>query len=430
LSINGANHNVVFVATENDSVYAFDADQQSSPLWQVSLGVPSPRGDVEGVSPVLGITSTPVVDITTGTMYVLATTNSGPFYLHALDITSGKEKFGAPVSVRGSVSGTGWDSSNGTISLENGCYQRMGLALNPTNNQIYIGFGHCNHGWLLAYDKTSLQQTAVFNDTPNGAGGGLWNGGGAPAINDGSGNVFITTGVDQDDPPSGYNDAFLRLSGNDLSVQDFFQPDDASFLAANDADLGSGSPVLMPDNSSSTPYEIIGGGKDGKLFVVNRASMGSFSSTSNNVIQTVQSGVHQFDNIFSTPVYWNGFFYVQCEGDLLRQFTWNNGRLSDQPVKLGQFVLWAHGATASLSANGTNNGILWEIDNTNHDNGGVAILRAYDATDVSRQLYDSTQAGSRDTAGLALKFTVPTIAAGKVFVGTSNELDIYGLLGQ
>jgi hypothetical protein len=430
LSINGANHNVVFVATENDSVYAFDADQQSSPLWQVSLGVPSPRGDVEGVSPVLGITSTPVIDITTGTMYVLATTNSGPFYLHALDITSGKEKFGGPVSVRGSVSGTGWDSSNGTISLENGCYQRMGLALNPTNNQIYIGFGHCNHGWLLAYDKSSLKQTSIFNDTPDGAGGGLWNGGGAPAINDGSGNVFITTGVDQDDPPSGYNDAFLRLSGSDLSVQDFFQPDDSSFLAANDADLGSGSPVLMPDNSSSTPYEIIGGGKDGKLFVVNRASMGSFSSTSNNVIQTVQSGVHQFDNIFSTPVYWNGFFYVQCEGDVLRQFTWNNGRLSDQPVKLGQFVLWAHGATASLSANGTNNGILWEIENTNHDNGGVAILRAYDAIDVSRQLYDSTQAGSRDTAGSALKFTVPTIAGGKVFVGTSNELDIYGLLGQ
>ena len=430
LGIKGAKHNVVFVATENDSVYAFDANQQSAPLWQVSLGVPSPRNDAEGISPSLGITGTPVIDITTGTMYVLATTNSGPFYLHALDISTGAEKFGGPVPVQGSVSGTGWDSNNGTINLENGCYQRNALALNPVNNQVYIGFGHCNHGWLLAYDKTSLRQTAIFNDTPDGAGGGLWNGGGAPAINDSTGNVFITTGVDQADPPSGYNDSFLRLSQNDLSVSDYFQPDDASYLAANDADLGSGSPVLMPDNPSGTPYEIIGGGKDGKIFVVNRENMGSFSPSTNNVIQTVQTGVHQFDNIFSTPVYWNGFLYIHCEGDVLHQFSWSNGLLSDQPVKNGSPVLNVHGATASLSANGTNAGIIWEIDNSNHVSGGVAILRAYDATDVSNELYDSTQAGSRDTAGTALKFTVPTIAGGKVFVGTSNELDIYGLLGQ
>ena len=430
LNINGATHNVVFIATENDTVYAVDPDQSISPLWQVSLGAPSPRNDTEGISPSIGVTSTPVIDITTGTMYVLATTNSGPFYLHALDITSGNEKFGGPVAVKGSVSGTGWDNNNGTISLEHECYQRNALALNPANNQIYIGFGHCNHGWLLAYDKTSLKQTAIFNDTPNGAGGGLWNGGGAPAINDLTGSVFIMTGVDQNDPPSGYNDSFLRLSAKDLSVQDFFQPDDASFLSANDGDLGSGSPVLMPDNPSSTPYEIIGGGKDGKVFVVNRVGMGAFSATSNNVIQTVQTGVHQLDNIFSTPVYWNGFFYIHCEGDVLRQFTWSNGYLSGQPVKYGQFQLGVHGATASLSANGNNNGILWEIDNSNHDNGGSAILRAYDATDVSKELYDSTQAGSRDTAGTALKFTVPTIAGGKVLVGTSNELDIYGLLGQ
>lgn len=429
LSIQGANHDVVFVATENDSVYALDANQQSSPLWQVSLGVPSPRNDVEGISPLIGITSTPVIDITTRTMYVLAITNSGPFYLHALDITSGAEKFGGPVRVNGSVSGTGWDSSNGNISLEAGCYQRNALALNPATNQIYIAFGHCNHGWLLAYDKTSLKQTAIFNDTPDGAGGGFWNGGGAPAINDGSGNVYIMSGVDQDDPPSGYNDSFLRLSGTDLSVEDYFQPDDASFLAANDADLGSGSLVIMPDNSSNTPYEVIGGGKDGNVFVVNRSNMGSFSSATNNVIQTVHTGVHQFDNIFSTPVYWNGYFYIHCEGDVLRQFTWTNGRLSDRPVKMGQIPVYVHGATASLSANRTNNGILWEIDNSNHDNGGPAILRAYDATDVSKELYNSTQAGSRDVAGAALKFTVPTIAGGKVFVGTSNELDIYALLG-
>ena len=154
------------------------------------------------------------------------------------------------------------------------------------------------------------------------------------------------TGVDQNDPPSGYNDSFLRLDGNDLSVEDFFQPDDASYLAANDADLGSGSPVLMPDNSSSTPHEIIGGGKDGKVFVVNRDNMGSFSPTSNNVIETVQTGVQQFDNIFSTPAYWNGMLYLHCEADVLRAFSWSNGQLSSESTANGQNVVNVHGATS------------------------------------------------------------------------------------
>lgn len=429
LAIGGANHNVVFVATENDTVYAFDADgTQTTPLWSVSLGIPSPRNDAEGVNPVLGVTSTPVIDITTGTMYVVAQTTSGPF-LHALDITSGAEKFGGPVFLTGTVPGTGWDSSGGTLTLERGCYQRNGLALNPVNNWIYLGFGHCNHGWLLAYDKTTLEQKAIFNDTPDGAGGGFWNSGGAPAIDDQNGEVYIMSGVDAGDPPSGYNDSFLRLSLASLSVEDFFQPDDESFLAANDADLGSGSPILMPDNPTSTPHEMIGGGKDGRIFVVNRDDMGAFSPTTNNVIETVQTGVRQIDNIFSTPVYWNGFLYYHCEGDVLRAFSWSNGQLSQQPVSQGTPVLEVHGATVSVSANGTNHGIVWEIDNSNYDSSGPAILRAYDAANLTTELYDSTQAGSRDTAGLALKFTVPTIAGGKVFVGTSNELDIYGLFG-
>jgi hypothetical protein len=192
----------------------------------------------------------------------------------------------------------------------------------------------------------------------------------------------------------------------------------------------TGSPVLMPDNPSSTPHEVIGGGKDGNIFVVNRDDMGSFSPTSNNVVQTVQTGVHQFDNIFATPAYWNGLLYIHCESDVLRAFSWTNGQISAQPAAKGQTILYVHGATVSISSNGPNNGIVWEIDNTNHDNGGPAILRAYDASNISNELYDSTQAGSRDTAGLALKFTVPTIAGGKVFVGTTNELDVYGLLGK
>jgi hypothetical protein len=186
----------------------------------------------------------------------------------------------------------------------------------------------------------------------------------------------------------------------------------------------------MPDNPSSTPHEVIGGGKDGNIFVVNRDDMGSFSPTSNNAIQTVQTGVHQFDNLFATAAYSNGLLYIHCESDVLCAFSWTNDQLSNQPVAKGQPILSVHGATVSISSNGSNSGIVWEIDNTNYDTGGPAILRAYDASNISNELYDSTQAGSRDTAGLALKFTVPTIAAGKVFVGTTNELDIYGLLGK
>jgi hypothetical protein len=428
ISIGGATRNVVFVATENDTIYAFDADgSQSTPLWSKSLGIPSPRSAEDGISPLVGVTSTPVIDITTNTLYVLAVTNIGPFYLHALDVTSGAEKFGGPVSVTGTVPGTGWDNSAGTIKLEGGCYQRMGLALNPVTNMIYAGFGHCNHGWVLAYDKTSLKQTAIFNATPDGAGGGLWASGGAPAIDDVSGDLYLITGVDQNDPSSGFNDSFLRVSPDDLSVQDFFQPGNESLLNANDADLGSGAAILLPENPSSTPREVIGGGKDGRVFVVNRDNMGNFAPDTNNVIQTVQVGVHQFDNIFSTPVYWNSFLYYHCDGDVLKAFACRDGLLSSEPVSSAIPVYGMHGATASLSANGTTNGIIWDIDNTNYGT-GPAVLHAYDAMNLATELYNSSQAGSRDTAGLALKLNAPTIAGGKVFVGTSNELDIYGLL--
>jgi len=429
LKIGGVQHNVVFVATENDSVYAFDADgSQTTPLWEKNLGSPVPTSDLEGVSPLLGITSTPVIDIATSTMYVVSETTDAPFKLHALDVTSGAEKFGGPIVIIGTVAGTGWDNVGGSITLESSCYQRMGLALSPISHLIYIAFGHCNHGWVLAYDPTTLQQAAIFNDTPDGAGGGLWAGGGAPAIDDKTGDIYLMTGVDANDPASGFNDAFVRLSPYDLAVADYFQPDNEAFLRINDADLGSGAAILMPDNPSGTPHETIGGGKDGRIFVINRDEMGSFSPTADNVTQTVQTGVQQIDNIFSTPVYWNGFLYYHCEGDVLRAFTWTNGLLSTQPVSVGTPIYSVHGATASLSANGTANGVVWEIENTNYGSKGPSVLHAYDATNVAKELYNSSQAGSRDTAGMALKFTVPTIAGGEVFVGTSNELDIYGLL--
>lgn len=282
----------------------------------------------------------------------------------------------------------------------------------------------------MAYDKTSLMQTAILNTTPDGGGGAFWNSGGAPAI-DPSGNLFMISATDQNDPGSGYNDSFLQLSGT-LQITDFFMPSNDAFLRANDADLGSGADLIMPDNSSSTPHEVIGGGKDGRIFVVNRDNMGKFVTTGpDQVIQTVQTGVQQFDNIFSTPAYWNGNLYVHCENDVLKAYSWSSttGLLSTTYTSKGTTKFGVHGATVTVSSDGNSNGIVWEIESTNAPTAGPAILHAINANDVSKELYNSSQAsGSRDRAGAAVKFTVPTVADGLVFVGTGTELDIYGLL--
>ncbi len=431
LTIGGAQHNVVFVATENDTVYAFDADAGSqTALWANHLATPVPVNDQEGIKPLLGITSTPVIDPTAGTIYVLTDgleSNHKTYRLHALDVITGSEKFGGPVIVTGTVPGTGWDSQNGQITLENNCYQRNGLALNPASNAVYISFGHCNHGWILAYDKATLQQNAIFNDTPDGAGGGLW--GGTPAIEDSTGDLYLITGVDQGDPAPDYNDSAMRL-GSNLSVLDYFKPSNESYLRNNDADFGSGSPIIMPENSSPYPHELIGGGKDGRIIVMNRDNMGGYQMT-DQVIQEVQTGTQQFDNIFATPTFWNGTIFYHDENDVVKAYYWypTTGLISDNPVFQGSHVYGIHGATSSLSANGRSDAILWEIESTNQPSGGSAILRAYDATNL-HEIYDSSQAGARDTAGPAVKFTVPTIADGHVYVGTASELDIYGLLSH
>ncbi len=441
MNINGANHDVVFVATQNNSLYAFDADATSTnptTFWHVNFGTPVPVQLQYGVWPAVGILSTPVIDGPANVIYAVAVIeDSGvpAFYLHALNASTGAEQPGSPVPVTASYSGD---------TMEVSCFQRMGLALNPATNLVYIAFGACAHGWLLAYDKTSLAQQAVFEDTAGGAGGGLWGSGGATAIDDATGDLYLMSGVDAGDQEwitgntmVGYNDSFLRLDPNKFTVLDYFSPDDNYALASSDADLGSGENVLVP-GSSTYPHELVGGGKDGNIFVINRDDMGGFNDSTNNVLQTVLTGVSQYDNIFSTPSYWNGSLYIHCNNDALRAFSWsasgNAGQqLSSSPTSIGTAVFGTHGATTSVSANGAANGIVWDIDNSayignNPSGSGPAVLHAYDATNVANELYNSSQAGTRDTAGLALKFTVPTIANGRVFVPTASELDIYGLL--
>jgi hypothetical protein len=433
LTIGGVQHNVIFVATENNTVYAFDADDLSdSALWKQHLATPIPNHDEEGIEPQLGITSTPVIDTTTGTIYLVTDGLEGGhkvFRLHALSVATGDEKFGGPVVVTGTVPGSGWDSHNGQITLESTCYQRNGLALDPASNSIEISFGHCSHGWILAYDKATLQQAAILNVTPDGAGGGLW--GGTPAIDDSTGDIYLITGVDINDPAPDYNDSAMRLRAGDLSELDFFKPSNETLLRDNDADFGSGSPIIMPDNPSPYPHELIGGGKDGRIIVMDRDNMGQYQMA-DHVIQEVQTGTQQFNNIFATPTYFKGTLYYHCAHDVVKAYNWDNttGLLSTTPVSRGSDVYGGHGAISSLSANGSSDAILWEIESANAANGAPAVLHAYDATNLANELYTSSARGGRDTAGAAIKFSVPTIADGHVYVGTQTELDIYGLLPQ
>ena len=424
LTMNGATRNVVFFATENNTVYAYDADSSSNvPLWHVHLGTPITTNDTYGIKPWVGITGTPVIDSGSGTLYVVTTESGGIFRLHALSVTSGAEKFGGPVQVKASVPGTGKDSSGGELPVSGSCYQRPGLAL--YGNNVYIGFGHCGHGWVLNYNKSTLQLRQAWNSTPDGAGGALWMGGGAPGFDD-LGNLFFTTGVDFNDPAPGYPDSIMKMSPS-LTVLDYFKPANEATLRANDADLGSGGGVVMPDNSSAHTYEYIAGGKDGRIFVLDRLHMGGYGTT-DNVVQIVHTGTTQYDNLYDTPTYWNGRLYVHPANDVVHAFGWSNGMLTSSPTSSGSKVYGVHGATGAISANGSSNGILWEIESTAYPSGGAAILHAYDATNVAKELYNSTQAGSRDVAGPAVKFVVPTVADGKVFVGTGNAVDVYGLL--
>ena len=469
-------HNVVFAATENDSVYAFDADNPaaySNPLWHVSFTSPPgvttvPCRDITSschVYPVVGITGTPVIDASTKTLYVVVRTKetSGsnttyPQRLHALDITSGSEKYGGPVTITASVGNTSFDS------LHAG--QRPGLLLIPgksgAHSVVYIGWAGFTdkyvttglNGWVIAYDAQTLSQLGAFTTTPNGKNGGIWGSGGGLA-GDAAGNVYVSTGdgnFDADSGGSDYGDSLVKLflGTNGFSVLDYFTPKDESCRDQNDLDLGSGGPLLLPPQPGPHPAEMIAAGKGGSpcdqfgpgyaapIYVVNRNKMGRFNSRNDQIVQTVQGAGAGY---WSAPAYWGGSssaYVYYCgittdgsAGDYLRLYTLSNGTLSTNSVSQspGLFLV---GCTPSISANGAASGIAWAIerqDSLDSQPGSQpAILHAYDGTNLASELYNSTQNAARDQAGAAVKFQVPTIANGKVYVGTQTELDIYGLL--
>ncbi|MFZ0318201.1 MAG: choice-of-anchor D domain-containing protein [Candidatus Sulfotelmatobacter sp.] len=458
-------HNVLYVATENDSLYAFDADGLTpNILWHLSFINPASgiipincitTGIVCNVYPLTGITSTPVIDPTSNTIYVLVRTqenNSSVQRLHALDITTGAEKFGGPVAIAAIVNGTGTGTSHGKI-LFDPLHDNQRTALMLANGNIYTGWAGQAHGWIMAYNATTLAQVAVMNTTPNGTLGGVWQAGNGPAL-DSLGNIYFATGDGTFDANTGggdYGDTLLKLSAN-LAVLDYFTPmDQACRLLPNDLDLGSGGPLIFPSQSGSYPDEIIESGKGGSpcdlfgstyavpIYLVNRDAMGEYNPNQDQDIQTIEGTVHGY---WSSPAYWEGptaqYVYYSGmttetgSGDYLKQYRITNGVVSSTPIEQTP-NLFPVGSTPSISANGTSNGILWTVERKDILSASPgthpAVLYAYEAGNISKLLYDSAQAKLlRDQPGCANKFISPTIANGKVYVGTQNELDVYGIL--
>ena len=465
LTMGSSTHNVVFVATEHDSVYAFDADQtsfsrSSNFLWHTSFinppnvtTVSSTDVNCTDLTPEIGITSTPVIDLATNTIYVVATTKeSGAivYRLHALDITTGKEEPGSPTLIQASVTGTGAGSSNGQVPFTPK-QERQRTALLLANGTIYIGWaGYCDnppyHGWMMGYtyNGSTFQQVYVYNSTPNGSDGGIWQSGGGLAA-DSSGNIYAMTGNGTFDlNNSGKVDAgdtFLKLNSQ-LKVADYFTPFNQSCLEAGDVDLGSGGPMILPTQGGSTPNELIGVGKEGRIYVVNRDTdkMGQFTADPSLNCQTSEQNRTDIDKVvqelppktanggvWGTFAYWNGpngqYVYVAGSSDHLKAFSVTNGMLSTS-AKSQSPESWSFpSADPVVSSNGTiaGTGIVWAIDPN-------AVLRAYDASNLSTELYNSAQNTGRDGLDSYVKFTVPTVANGEVFVGTKATLTIFGEL--
>lgn len=449
LTIGGATHNVVFVETEHDSAYAFDADT-GAVLWQVSaLGaneMPSDPRNCGQVVPEIGITATPVIDPKAGAhgaLFLVAYTKdaSGGYHqrLHALDLTTGSEEPGSPVTIQASYPGTGAASSNGMVTFDPAQYkERAGLLL--LNGTVYIAFSsHCDiepyTGWVMGYNENSLAQTAVVNLTPNGSEGSIWQSGAGPAA-DATGNIYFLDANGTFDtslnsagmPANGdYGNAFVKLStaGGKLAVADYFTMSNTVAESNIDQDLGSGGALLLPDqtDAAGTVHHLaVGAGKDRNIYVTDRDNMGKFNPSSNAIYQELPGALAGSE--FAMPAYWNGTVYFGAVNDTIHAYPVTNAKLTATPANTTAHTFPYPGATPSISADGTSGAILWAVDNSS-----PAVLYAYDATNLAHELYDSNQAANgRDQFGPGNKFITPTIANGKVYVGTQTGVAVFGLL--
>jgi hypothetical protein len=445
-------HDVVFVATEHDSVYAFDAGgQPTTPLWHVSFleaggSGTVPSGDVRCpfIQPEIGITPTPAIDPQSGTLYVLARTRESAGLLrsryvqrlHALAITTGVEKFGGPVEIQAFVHGSGEGGSGGAIPFDPlRELPRAGLLL--SGGQVYLTWASsCDvgpyHGWVMAYDAKSLKQTAVFNTSPDAAQSGIWQGDNGPAA-DRDGNIYVVTGNGAFSAANGgrdYGDSVMKiaLANNQLVVRDYFTPANQKLLDAKDLDLGSSGPVLLPDQPGEHPHLLLAGGKDASLFLLDRDSLGKHAPQGEGHPVQVLS---MKGGVYAPATYWNGHVYVLASSDYLSDFALSRGQLSAAPVARGTQKFTNPGAPLAVSADGSRNAIVWAIETKVWNAWATekaAVLHAFDATNVARELYTSEQNAGRDRAGPAVRFTIPTVAKGRVYVPAKREVDVYGLL--
>jgi uncharacterized repeat protein (TIGR03806 family) len=455
-------HNVVYVATEHNSVYAFDADDGSganaSALWQASFINPGagvttvPNGDVgtTDITPEVGITATPVIDPVSKTIYVEVKTKENGVYvhrLHALDFATGLERtnFNSPVLIAVTNypgAGTGDnDGGNPPHVLWNPLKEHTRVALTLLNGAVYLAYASHGdntpyHGWLISYNATNVSQLlSVYNATPNGGLGGFWDGGGGPSV-DAQGNLYLQTGNGTFDggltvtTSNNYAMSLMKFTTtNGIGFVDYFAPSNAVSLSGSDQDLGSSAPIILPDSAGSVahPHLVVGGGKTSPIYLVDRDNMGRFNGT---------SGTEQIVQVFNgsaggdrdtTPAFWNNTMYVYGQNSKISAFTIANAAFNTTPVQTPDTFANKGGATVCISANGNSNAIAWTIYNDGGQSPSTpCVLRAYNATNIAQELYASNQAGNRDAAGNAVKFITPTIANGKVYVGAQYSLTVYG----
>ena len=457
LNVSGkGKRNVLFIATMHNSIYAYDADSLTAPLWQAGLapscklpdsyfGIYEPYNDIKVE---IGMISTPVIDSTTNTLYALTfSKENGNYYhkLYAIDITSGNVKMNSPVTISASTVGTGVQSTNGIVTFDSRQeLQRTALVL--SNGIIYIifaSYGDINpyHGWVLGYNANNLTQKYVFNTTPNGTQGGIWMSGQGPSV-DTNGDLYMITGNGDFNANTGgtdYGDSFIKLhpTQNSLSVTDYFTPFNQSYLDSIDADLGVDAPIIIPNSNM-----ILGSGKEGKLYVIDRTNMGKYNASSCNCDnQILQSFDFYNSSYHSSVAYWEnnsgGYIFGWSQNDYLKAFKRNGNAFITTPSSKSTFLSPGGdnmpGGILSVTSNGliAGTGIVWTNIPLSADSDLVSIngvLRAFDATDLTKELWNSNQNSNRDGCGKFAKFNSPLIVNGKVYQPSfSGQVSVYGL---
>ncbi len=442
-------HDVLYVATEHDSVYAFDANRPGDPpLWKVNF-LDKAKGEkvvnedevaCPFIRPEVGITSTPVIDLKTGTLYVLArtiiphTVGDDEYFqrLHALAITTGAEKFEGPKRIAAAVAGNGKGSVKGVVAFDP-LRENPRAALTLANGVVYLTWASsCDvdpyHGWVMAYDPQTLAQRAALNVTPDGSEAGIWLADTGPAA-DADGNLYVPTGNGTFSAGNGgrdYGDSVLKLSldGSALAIRDYFTPHDQARISEADSDVGSSGPTLLPDQPGPHRHLLLQPTKDSTIYVIDRDQMGQYQRDRDALVELI----HIPGAALGAMAYWNGHVF----------FATNNDNLRDYAVKNGQLVLHASsamrfkdpGATPSISADGKKNAIVWAIatKSWNGPDNKPAVLYAFDATKLGEPIYTSEQNAQRDRAALATRFVIPVVVNGRVYFAARGEVEVYGLL--